>query len=250
MKIKIPFLLLALLLILSLNIGVLYAYTIQITPQDTNVLAAYGYGDDSGSPYPYNSISDALKKTDEFTYSDSSVTYSVSYAIEHEWDGYSSIMMYALSDVSGGSNVFSKRFFNTSSSYKLEVIKEASDGGTTSVDLPYFIDFTGGEDTVLSISLGSDEFWNEGIGSVSNGIYHSLAFGTEYDIYLELNTIQAMNNPHYWSASTGGSLFYNPSATITFGSRAPIPEPATMFLFATGLAGLLGARRRFKQPVR
>ena len=78
----------------------------------------------------------------------------------------------------------------------------------------YIMDLTAYQNSTISLSFGLEADW-------SDWAYGSVASFSNFDL-----------------TTSGGT-----------GTQAPVPEPATMLLFGTGIAGLVGARRRKKIAV-
>ena len=103
-----------------------------------------------------------------------------------------------------------------------------ADGNTTAA-ITQEVDFLYGFDISLNTVNtdatygGEDIVWIDNFQIMGSNIYNSYGF--------ENFTVGSLDGQDGWIASKGDGT-------------APVPEPATMFLFATGLAGLASSRRK------
>jgi len=87
---------------------------------------------------------------------------------------------------------------------------------------------------------GQDYSWSWYTESLSNAYAHNrtvtVSFSKDY-----LDTTATGQLAFYWGHPASGTHVELARVDI---SNAPVPEPATMLLFGTGLAGLVGMRRK------
>lgn len=98
-------------------------------------------------------------------------------------------------------------------------------------------------ENVPADSNGIDVFWN---GSLVTSL--GLAGGTSgnlWEVYSYF--VKGTGSDTLRFAAAGGSNSYGGSIDAVTLNTAPVPEPATMLLFGTGLVGLAGFRRRMKK---
>lgn len=100
-----------------------------------------------------------------------------------------------------------------------------------------------GEVGKISINGGTSEFTFFGKDSV-NGDYW-VDFGASITIYNALAQAEGYLTTTFWGCEY--TTFKNNEFSVAGFTAAPVPEPATMLLFGTGLVGLAGVARRKKK---
>jgi hypothetical protein len=80
------------------------------------------------------------------------------------------------------------------------------------------------------------EYGNTGTGSLLGWDFNDINAAANARMLIGLD-IEIFGNGQGWTENM---------ATYLAGDSKPVPEPATMFLFGTGLAGLAGLRRKKK----
>nr|MBC8391268.1 PEP-CTERM sorting domain-containing protein [Deltaproteobacteria bacterium] len=89
--------------------------------------------------------------------------------------------------------------------------------------------------TLITTSIWTRSLANESIAFGADGVLYGHNFSSQ------LYEIDLLNLTNTLVANTSGPI------TGLATEVAPIPEPATMLLFGSGLLGLVGARRKLKK---
>jgi len=123
---------------------------------------------------------------------------------------------------------------------------EGTVAGTDAHDLWIFEIGQDIEPTIVEISTDGNTWIN--VGSTSGG-----TGGIDIDPWVPSGSLYSSvritdpNNPGYICAAWGGADIDAVGAISSIPANNPVPEPATMLLFGTGLAGIAGSRFRKKK---
>ncbi len=170
----------------------------------------------------------------------------------YEWDGstgdgYSGYYIGTFSEDQGGSVVGEDVFFDIVDFYlggadPLNWYKIDADGSTTSDDgvLSYTVDSSGKAGTWLTTDPNEVQFYAIK-GSTEFSVYY-LDPSTDTGIW---SSRHLLNNGDNIPNISHFAAMVDPD--ISGEEPPPIPEPATMLLFGTGLAGLIGVNRKRKR---
>lgn len=126
----------------------------------------------------------------------------------------------------------------------------AAAGQSWEIDEPGFVDgdiFLNFRDSLLDNGIGISVFGDTAFPddvSMAMGWDFTLALGEEALITFALVTTAPAGFYLEHSDPTGGSIFLSSTLEITGPSLPPIPVPAAIWLFASGILGLVGFSRR------
>jgi hypothetical protein len=110
----------------------------------------------------------------------------------------------------------------------------------TTSGLQYDISF----DTFASQIDGNQFAWSIDHGSTLNYITTTTSWATNNNTFNAANSLT--NVAFYMATDPGTGTWRLDNVFVDASSSAPVPEPATMLLMGTGIAGLIAARRKKK----
>ena len=88
---------------------------------------------------------------------------------------------------------------------------------------------------------------DSGIGEIGWGMDTMTTITTHPEYQYQIDFSTSVTAQYLRIQAIGGDNFYSIGEFQAVGSAAPVPEPATMLLLGTGLAGLAGTRLRRKK---
>lgn len=134
----------------------------------------------------------------------------------------------------------------TTSSGDIRIGARSMDGAFNTLAVTYFPPINS-RSAAGDMFLDTAENWTVGFDRPGFDVFQVVSHEIGHAIGLEHVTgMQALMNPVYTEDFRGPQADDIAGARFLYGPPAPIPEPATLLLFAAGLAGVAAQRRRVR----